>query len=100
MPPVNELRWPSRMGARVWARTPGAVRPAASAAPVLCCMNLRRDRRRASNFDFFIDGLPGLHYTAGIRHHTRRDQTWVARALERSTSRRGGTSAHGGMVLE
>src|SRR5215831_12209843 len=49
MAPVNELRLPSRMGARVCARMPGAARLDASAtpAPAVPAMNLRRDIRRA-----------------------------------------------------
>src|SRR6478735_1940931 len=60
MPPVKELRWPSLIGALVWASSAGAarfdVRTAPAAAEVFT--NDRRDRWAANGPCFFIACLP------------------------------------------
>src|ERR1044071_3575378 len=90
MPPVKELRWPSRIGALLWARSAGAARFDVSAAPAAaeCLTKVRRDRRAPNDRCLFMAFSLGARLQAGCLVNSRQDYAGLARAFRRGRSSR------------
>src|SRR5262245_59713823 len=90
MPPVNELRWPSRIGALLWARRAGAARfdARAALAAAECLTNVRRDKRAPNDRCLFMAFSLGARLRAGCLGNSRQDCAGLARVFRRGGSSR------------